>query len=112
MAMAAPVVIANRAAQMALAGPTPSIRDRKELGRMGQEKVDASRESLLAAVTGIWKANVRLLQSPAASARSGVAPGWESLTETVLVSWLEVLEQTMAPFHRRVMSNKQRLQKS
>jgi hypothetical protein len=92
MAMAAPVVIANRTAQMALAGPTLSMRDRKELVRMGQEKVDASGESLLAAATGIWKANVRLLQSPTA--------------------WLEVLEQSMAPFHRRVMSNKQRLQKS
>jgi hypothetical protein len=88
MAMAAPVVVAHRLTRMAWAGPSPAQRDRKEFARMGQEKVDASRESWLAA-----------------------AAGWTALTRGLLASWLQILEMVMAPFHRRVVSNQRRLQK-
>jgi hypothetical protein len=111
MTTAAPVVIANRITLMTLAGPTPSGRDRKEIVMMGREKLDASRESVLAAATGIFMGNLRLLRIPVDSARSGMVPGRAALTQTIVVSWLEILDQTIAPFHRRVMSNRRRLQR-
>ncbi|WP_237711479.1 polyhydroxyalkanoate granule-associated phasin [Paracidovorax oryzae] len=38
LAMAVPPVVAHRVARMALAGPNPSQRDRREFGRMVAEK--------------------------------------------------------------------------
>ena len=39
--LASAQVIGHRAGRMALAGPAPSARDRREFARMGQEKVEA-----------------------------------------------------------------------
>ncbi|MBA2351857.1 MAG: polyhydroxyalkanoate granule-associated phasin [Burkholderiales bacterium] len=43
--IAAPQIIAHRTARMAAAGQTPNARDQREFNRMGQEKLDAFRES-------------------------------------------------------------------
>ena len=41
MMMASAEVIGHRANRMAAAGPAPSLRDRREFTRMGQEKIAA-----------------------------------------------------------------------
>jgi hypothetical protein len=46
MMSASAQVIGHRTAQMALAGPTPSQRDRNEFTLMGQEKMEAAAESV------------------------------------------------------------------
>ncbi|GAC1320625.1 MAG: hypothetical protein NVS3B11_13650 [Collimonas sp.] len=46
MMSASAQVIGHRTAQMALAGPTPSQRDRNEFNLMGQEKMEAAAESV------------------------------------------------------------------
>ncbi|RJF98905.1 hypothetical protein D3871_10565 [Noviherbaspirillum saxi] len=48
MLFAAAQVINHRTTRMALAGPVPNARDRKEFTLMGQEKVDAAAESVQA----------------------------------------------------------------
>ena len=45
LAVAVPQVIAHRLTRLALAGPAPSARDRKEFRRMGAEKAAAFAES-------------------------------------------------------------------
>ena len=46
MMFASAQVISHRTGRMALAGPIPSARDRREFHLMGQEKIDAITESL------------------------------------------------------------------
>jgi hypothetical protein len=45
LGLAVPQVVAHRVARMALAGLSPSMRDRREFHRMGAEKVAAFYES-------------------------------------------------------------------
>ena len=45
LAVAVPQVIAHRLTRLALAGPAPSARDRREFQRMGAEKAAAFAES-------------------------------------------------------------------
>jgi hypothetical protein len=44
MMLASALVIGHRTARMALAGPKPSVRDRREFTLMGQEKIEAAAE--------------------------------------------------------------------
>ena len=48
MMLASAQVIGHRTGRMALAGPAPSARDRREFALMGQEKVEASAQSVQA----------------------------------------------------------------
>lgn len=48
MLLASAQVIAHRTGRMALAGPLPSARDRREFALMGSEKVEAAMQSALA----------------------------------------------------------------
>jgi|ERR1700674_1160932 hypothetical protein len=45
MMMASAQVIGHRTSRMAMAGPTPNERDRREFSLMGQEKMEAASES-------------------------------------------------------------------
>ena len=45
LGMAVPVVMAHRLTRMAVAGPTPSVRDRKEFELMSSEKSTAYAKS-------------------------------------------------------------------
>jgi len=45
MMLASAQVIAHRTGRMALAGPAPNARDRREFALMGQEKIDAGAQS-------------------------------------------------------------------
>src|SRR3954454_21310068 len=77
LALAVPQVIAHRVGRAALAGPFPSPRDRRELQRMGAEKVAAFYESWNAMVIEMACANMRLLSSPLwwSNAWTAMSPG-------------------------------------
>ena len=45
MMLASAQVIGHRTGRMALAGPTPSARDRREIALMGKEKIEAGAQS-------------------------------------------------------------------
>jgi hypothetical protein len=109
MTMAAPIVIGNRMIRMAVAGPLPSGRDRNEMVRMGQEKVDALTESMVATATGVARVNQRLLEISTGQASTGATPKWAAVTPSLVAFWLQMVEGAIAPFHRRIMSNERRL---
>ena len=64
LAAAVPAVVAHRMSRLALAGPSPSARDRKEFHKMGAEKVAAFYESWTAMFAEMYRANLRLCFSP------------------------------------------------
>jgi len=57
IAVAAPQVIAHRTARMMAAGGQPGMNDRREFTRMGQEKIEAFGESLIAMAAPMYKVN-------------------------------------------------------
>lgn len=59
MATAAGQVIAHRTQRMAIAGPNPNARDRREFALMGQEKIDAAAHSAYAVGSALWRMNCR-----------------------------------------------------
>jgi hypothetical protein len=118
IALAAPQVIAHRTARMIAAGPQPNARDRREFTRMGQEKLDAVGESLVAMNLQLWRGQqaaamaafqtgLQLCTAPwslwSAAARP---PAWHQLAERTLSG---VMGSGMKPVHRRVTANAKRL---
>lgn len=97
VAFAAPQVVAHRLARMALAGPMPNARDRREFHGMAQEKVHA-----------FWQ--------------SWFAMGW-AMTQAMQQAWLAMLQgarvpmldahailgKGLAPVHRKATANARRL---
>lgn len=63
LAVAVPQVIAHRLTRLALAGPAPSARDRREFQRMGVEKAAAFAESWNAMARQTHEANPTLVSS-------------------------------------------------
>ena len=53
MMLASAQVIGHRTGRMALAGPVPNARDRREFALMGQEKIEAGAQSAQAMVAHI-----------------------------------------------------------
>jgi hypothetical protein len=107
----APMVIGYRLAGMARTGSGSSARDRREMTRMGQEKVDAWSEGTLAAGRRLFEANMALAGlvwrvtwggpfSPVAYAAGLARLGSGLLTDSV------------TPVHRRVVANNRRLSRS
>jgi len=89
LAFAVPQVVAHRVARMAMAGATPSARDRQEFYRMGTEKVAAFNEA--------W----------AAMAMQTMQTWW---FPTLLSSAaLDILSKGMTPYRRRAVANARRL---
>lgn len=100
LAFAVPQVVAHRLARLALAGPRPSARDRREFHVMGAEKV-----------TAFWQ--------------SWFAMGW-AMVEATQKAWLAtlqgarvpmfdahaILSRGMAPVHRAATANARRLAKT
>jgi hypothetical protein len=112
LAFAVPQVIAHRATRMAMAGASPSARDRKEFRRMGTEKVAALTESWNAMAVQTFLANQQLAiscmqsfwfpwRSPKASAKSA--------SRRLSNAALGILGEGMAPIHRRAVANARRL---
>lgn len=104
----APMVIGYRLMGMAPPGTPPSARQRRELTRMGQEKIDAWYEGALAGGQRIFEANLALTGvfwsqvwggalSPAAFTAAFARLGPQLLTDS------------LRPVHRRVVANNRRL---
>jgi hypothetical protein len=112
LAVAAPQVVAHRVARMAIAGASPSARDRKEFHRMGAEKLAAFHESWNAMALQALRANQRLALSfmrslwyPWGGTRPSVSATSKQLNHAVL----GLLGTGMAPVHRRAVANAKRL---
>ena len=107
----APMVIGYRLMGMAPPGTPPTARQRRELTRMGQEKMDAWYEGALAtgqrmfeanlALTGVfWRQVLAGSLSPGAFAASFARLGPQLLTDS------------LGPVHRRVVANNRRLSRA
>ena len=114
LAVAAPQVVAHRLTQMALAGVTPSARDRKEFRGMGAEKVAAFAESWSAMASEAFRANQKIglallasLWSPAAGRKAA-----KSVARQANNAVLGIVEKGMAPIHRRAVANAKRLSRT
>lgn len=97
LALAVPQVMAHRLARMALAGPRPSARDRKEFHGMGQEKMLAFWQSWF----GMGWAVLQMWQQ-----------AWLAGLQGARVPWIDanrVLSQGLAPVHRKATANARRL---
>ena len=83
LSLAVPLVVSQRMLRMMLAGHSPSARDRRELHRMGAEKVSAFYES------------------------------WAAMFMQMAFFWfqgpLAVFAKGMAPIRRRAVANARRL---
>jgi hypothetical protein len=60
MMFASAQVIGHRTGRMALAGPAPNARDRREFHLMGQEKIEATAESLQAIALRMFSVNQQI----------------------------------------------------
>ena len=72
MMLASAEVIGHRTARMAVAGVSPSQRDRREFSLMGQEKVDAAAESGSAVLALMGRSGARLCAQAASQMQEGV----------------------------------------
>ena len=113
-AVAVPQVIAHRLTRLALAGPTPSARDRKEFRRMGAEKAAAFAESWNAMALQALEANQTLalsfLRAFGSPARAGSAA--TAATRQVSRAALGMVQKGLAPVHRRAVANAKRLSRT
>jgi len=106
LGVAVPQVIAHRVARMAIAGASPSARDRKELRLMGTEKVAAINEAWNAMAVEAFRANQRLTLSFMQSLWfPWVHPKRRQLSNPAL----DILAKGMAPVRRRAVANAKRL---
>jgi hypothetical protein len=97
LSVAAPQVVAHRLTRLALAGPLPNARDRREFYTMGQEKLHAFWQSWFAMG---WAMAEAMQQS------------WLALLQGARVPLLDahqVLSRGIAPVHRRATANARRL---
>jgi hypothetical protein len=94
---------------MAMAGGSPSARDRKEFHRMGAEKVTALAESWNAmAVQAFW-ANQQLALSCMQSLWFPWLRRRSSASRQLSNAALGILGKGMAPIHGRAIANARRL---
>lgn len=104
----APMVIGYRLMGMAPPGTPPTARQRRELSRMSNEKIDAWYEGALATGQRVFEANLAMSgvlwrQIWAGSLSPGVfAAGFARLGPQLLTA-------SLGPVHRRVMANNRRL---
>jgi hypothetical protein len=114
VAFAAPQVIAHRVARMALAGESPSARDRAEFDRMIGEKLVAFHESWFAMY---WEA-VRASQQLATSTLQAMASAWVpgASSQATRAAWqkaaADILRAGLAPIRRRTVGNAKRLRRT
>lgn len=114
LAVAVPLVIAHRLTRLALAGPAPSTRDRKEFQRMGAEKAAAFAESWNAMARQALEATPTLASAflrafgPPARARAAA----KSATPQVGRAVAAIVRAGLAPVHRRAVANAKRLSRT
>jgi hypothetical protein len=108
LGFAVPQVIAHRVARMMVAGGSPSARDRRELHRMGTEKILAANEAWNAMAIQAVLENQKL----ALSFMQSLWFPWvrrQSAAMQLSNAALGVLGKGMAPVRRRAVANARRL---
>ena len=113
--MAVPQVVAHRVTRMALAGPKPSERDRKEFHLMIVEKQAAFVQAWSDMAIQAFRANqalaafmLRLFLTPFSYKKPSAA----SVAAQVQHAAIGVLGKGLAPVHRKAVSNAKRLAKT
>ena len=110
LGIAAPQVVAHRVARMALAGSSPSARDRKEFQRMGTEKIAALNEAWAAMALEAFRANQQLTLSVMQSFWfPWIRPSARSAQRQLSNAALGILGKGTAPIRRRAVANARRL---
>ena len=113
LSVAAPQVIAQRVARMLVAGPVPSARDQREFQRMGDEKIVAFQQSLVAMWMQAWQIQLQWMRSftlaTAQSLARGEAAAWVPLLDATTVGATSLLTAGLAPVHRKAVANSRRL---
>jgi hypothetical protein len=97
LAIAVPQVVAHRLTRMALAGPVPNARDRREFHGMAQEKVHAFWQSWFAMGWAMVQATQQAWLAGLQGAR------------VPLLDTQAILSKGMAPVHRKATANARRL---
>ena len=112
LAFVVPQVVAHRVARMAMAGPSPTERDRREFQLMSSEKVTAFGESWNAMAMQAVRANQLLAASflrsfwlPSLRGK----PSANAAAAQLQCAALDVLAKGMAPVHRKAVANAKRL---
>ncbi|MDB5957463.1 polyhydroxyalkanoate granule-associated phasin [Ramlibacter sp.] len=97
LALAVPQVMAHRLTRMALAGPIPNARDRREFDGMAQEKVHAFWQSWFAMG---WATTAAMQKTWMAMLQGARAPA---------IDLHQIAAKGMAPVHRKATANAKRL---
>jgi len=113
LGIAAPQVIAQRLARMAIAGASPSLSDRKEFLRMGTEKIAAFHQSWHALALHAFQeyqqwviAYTLQFWLPWDSRRFSMKPA------TLNKATLRILGKAITPIRRRAVANAKRLSRA
>jgi len=113
LAVAVPQVVAHRLTQMALAGPNPCARDRKEFHMMINEKTTAFAHAWGNLTLQAFRANQAIATS---MLHSFFTPFSNKTAPPSVVQMqnatLDVLSKGLAPIHRKAVSNAKRLAKT
>lgn len=111
LGFAVPQVLAHRLTRIALAGGSPSARDRAELQRMGLEKILAANEAWNAMAVQAVLENQKL----ALSVMQSLWFPWArrpSASTQLRNAAMGVLGKGMAPVRRRAVANARRLRRT
>ena len=114
LTLAVPQVLSHRLNRLALAGSSPSLRDRREFYLMGTEKIEAFYESWNAMLVEMLEANLKFMFAPVLfwwSPWVGTTRAFESFSKRSQRAALAVLGSGLAPFHRRAVANARRLRR-
>jgi hypothetical protein len=112
LALAVPQVVAHRAVRMALAGPAPSERDRREFELMVAEKNTAFVQSWRAMGSQTLLAHQALAMSMLHAAWSPARWGQPAnfkLANQAQAAALGILGKGLSPIHRKAVANAKRL---
>jgi hypothetical protein len=113
LSIAAPQVVAQRVARMAMAGPNPSARDQKEFKQMSDEKVAAFYQSWSAIWSQMFKSQLAIAQTMTSavtlSMLSGKRPSMATTFQAIASETSKVMSAGMNPVHRKAVSNAKRL---
>jgi hypothetical protein len=112
LAVAVPQVVAHRLTRLALAGPRPSARDRREFHRMGAEKIAAFQESWMAMAAESWRIQQQVALGTMQALwfpwlAGGRAQAWPAKRAA-----RAILGSGLAPVRRRAVANAKRLQRT
>lgn len=115
LAVAVPQVVAHRMTRMALAGPVPSERDRREFQQMVAEKQTAFTQAWIAMATESFRASQAITASIFGNIFNPFSP-IKTRSATVATdihrAAMGLVSKGLAPVHRKVVSNAKRLAKT